>query len=320
MDNLTHTLVGVTMANAGLKQRFGRGTIWVLAIASNLTDLDVLGGFFFDGPSFLYRRMLTHSILGVPLLALGFGYLFHRLFKNLSFRTATFLCLLGMGVHVLFDLVNSYGVVLLYPFSRRRFELAWIFIIDLAVWTILLLPLLLCWIRSRATTLESLSKIALRTLAMYLMACGILRWQAGRHLGAWIAERPEPASFAYVFPEALGPHRFRGVARFGDAYHTAVLHPLGGRPDTGPVFPTRDASLDVVAIQQTRLGRGVRWFAKAPVWQPAGRTPAGQEWIAADLRFSSLVLNRGNPFVFVFRVGPEGIQGLGLQDRPLQRK
>ena len=41
MDNLTHTLAGVAMARAGLADRWGRGTTLVMAIASNLPDVDI---------------------------------------------------------------------------------------------------------------------------------------------------------------------------------------------------------------------------------------------------------------------------------------
>jgi len=133
MDNLTHTLLGVGLANAGLKNRFGKGTLLFMAVASNLPDLDVFWAKFMGGPSFLHRRMLTHSVLGIPLLALAAAFLFHLKYKHISVRHFFGMGLLAIGVHVFYDLANSYGVVLLYPFSKMRFELAWVFIIDLVL-------------------------------------------------------------------------------------------------------------------------------------------------------------------------------------------
>jgi len=126
MDNLTHTLLGVTMANAGLKQRFGRGTVVVMALASNLPDVDLLWSLLGGGDGMMGRRMFTHSIAGIPVLAVAAASIFRLRYKNISWRALFGLSLLAMAVHVFFDLVNSYGVVALYPFSLARFELAWV--------------------------------------------------------------------------------------------------------------------------------------------------------------------------------------------------
>ncbi|MBI4051940.1 MAG: metal-dependent hydrolase, partial [Elusimicrobia bacterium] len=97
MDNLTHTLLGVNLANAGLSRHFGNGTVLILAIASNLTDLDAVWSFMKGGDSFLDRRMLTHSLVGFPLLAVLAAFLFYRRYPHLSWKTLFGLCFLGMG-------------------------------------------------------------------------------------------------------------------------------------------------------------------------------------------------------------------------------
>ena len=121
MDNLTHTCLGLVMAKSGLSEKFGRGTTLVLVVASNLPDIDVAASLW-GGQGFLARRMITHSVFGVPILAAAAALLFRRIYPHFSWKALFGLCLLGLGVHVFFDLVNSYGVVLLYPLSRTRFE------------------------------------------------------------------------------------------------------------------------------------------------------------------------------------------------------
>ena len=70
MDNLTHTMVGATLGEAGLKKMTGLGMA-TLMIAANLPDLDVLVIPFADQLPF--RRGWTHGPLGLlvlpPLLA-----------------------------------------------------------------------------------------------------------------------------------------------------------------------------------------------------------------------------------------------------------
>ncbi|MGH7151723.1 MAG: metal-dependent hydrolase, partial [Planctomycetota bacterium] len=130
MDNLTHTLLGLALADAGPARRFGRGATVALLLASNLPDLDVLAPALLGAEVFEVRRTLTHSLLGAPLLAAA-GTAGMRLLRARVGTGPLFgLFLLGIAVHVLLDLVNSFGVLLLCPFDGRRFELAWIFIVD----------------------------------------------------------------------------------------------------------------------------------------------------------------------------------------------
>src|SRR5690349_5464377 len=124
MDNLTHTLTGIVLARSGLSARYGRGTTLLLALASNVPDTDAV--LIFGGRNFApSRRTLTHSVVGAPILALLLAWALKRACPDMPFRTRALLALLGAGLHVFMDLLNSYGVELLYPFSRARHELAW---------------------------------------------------------------------------------------------------------------------------------------------------------------------------------------------------
>ena len=66
LDNLCHTLVGVTLAQSGFKGRTGRAVL-TGAIAANLPDLDVLV-FLTDTPSVAFRRGITHGVPAQLLL------------------------------------------------------------------------------------------------------------------------------------------------------------------------------------------------------------------------------------------------------------
>lgn len=312
MDNLTHSLIGAAVANAGFKQKLGRGTTWALVIASNLPDLDVFWGFVNPAPSFAYRRMLTHGVLGVPLLCVAGAALHRRFFPNLTFRNTLLLYLLGGVLHVLFDLANSFGVVVLYPFSRHRFEFSWLFIIDLALWFFLLSPLLLSFVKSKWTALHDLSRVAVRCVLIYVAACAALHFRSARVLAHYADDANVHPSFSYVFPEAFGPQRFRGVIREGNVYTVFQIDSLRGRLAEFGRVETHDGSPDVEKILRTNDGRVFNWFAKAPVWTPVPGGPAGgQRWGVQDLRFGSTVLGRGNPFVFGFDVIGEDVRYLG---------
>jgi inner membrane protein len=308
MDNLTHTLIGVTAANAGLKDRFGRGTTLALAVASNIPDLDVFGHWFHPGPSFLYRRMFTHSLLALPFLSAGFAALYRRAYPNLTFRGAWFLWAFAMVLHVLFDLVNSYGVVLFYPLSHRRFELASVFIIDLALWAMMLAPLLLF----RWVTLRAASRVAAAAVVAYVVACVALRGASTWALHRYEIQAGLNPRFSYVFPEPFGPERFRGVVRQDDIYRVYQIHPFTLGVSKFDELRTQDGQPSAKRILDSDFGRKLAWFAKAPVLRQTAITPAGAErWAFFDLRFGSTVLKRRNFFSYGFEVTPDAVTPVG---------
>src|SRR4051812_16753353 len=116
MDNITHTLIGIGLARAGLAQRLGRGTTVILAVG---------------------RRTFTHVLPGGVILALAATIAFRRFYSQLSFRAIFGLTFLGIMAHVVADLWNSYGVVFYWPFSWRRVSLDWVFILDVVIWGLL---------------------------------------------------------------------------------------------------------------------------------------------------------------------------------------
>ncbi|PYS96581.1 MAG: hypothetical protein DMF50_04130, partial [Acidobacteria bacterium] len=66
MDPVTHTLVGVAMANALFRRRIGPESVPILAIASNLPDLDAAVHLTGSPAALLMRRTFGHSLFLVP--------------------------------------------------------------------------------------------------------------------------------------------------------------------------------------------------------------------------------------------------------------
>jgi len=294
-------MLGVGLAQAGLAKRFGRGTTLMMVVTSNLPDIDVIGSWLHGEYGFMYRRMFTHSIFGIPVLALLAALFFHRFYNHIS-RSALFgLALLAMGVHVFFDLVNSYGVVILYPFSRHRFELAWIFIIDFVLWFLLLSPLLLSKLPQFKNRAQKMWRVALTCVSVYVALCASSRAYASHLLKNLYRGRPTQPEFTYVFPELLGPHRFRGVTRQGNTYSLYLAHPFQGKLDFVCYFETDEQSPVVQKIRQTKEAQELEWFYKAPVWNLIPHTSQARVW---DIRFKSAVIT-GKQLPFSFRLGKE---------------
>ncbi len=150
MDNLTHSLIGAALGQAGLKRRTGLA-MPALIIAANLPDIDAACFFWLDGTEHLgFRRGITHgpiAMVVLPLLLAGALWGFDRWQAGrgkrpegrlpVSFKWLFALSLIGCLSHPLFDWFNNYGVRLLEPFSSTWFYGDVLFIID--VWILIAL-------------------------------------------------------------------------------------------------------------------------------------------------------------------------------------
>ena len=141
MDNLAHSLIGIGVARCGLSRRFGPGTTVTMVIASNLPDIDALWTMADPWDRFMLRRTHTHALVMLPVLAALLAVALRWRYREQSWRTLFGLSLLGLGLHVAFDLVNAFGVVIFWPFSMRRVELESVFIIDVLLWLLMLAPI-----------------------------------------------------------------------------------------------------------------------------------------------------------------------------------
>ena len=127
MDNLCHSLVGAAIGKAGLARRTTLG-MSTLVIANNLPDIDV-AVFATNTLAMSFRRGWTHGVLAqatLPIVLTGAMLAYDRLVLQQRAdapppavaRELLLLSYVGVLLHVFMDLMNSYGVRLLMPFSR----------------------------------------------------------------------------------------------------------------------------------------------------------------------------------------------------------
>ena len=298
VDNLTHSLFGAVLARSGLAQRHGRGTTSLLVVASNVPDVDAILMLTHGESAAWLRRTHTHCIVGAPLLGLLLAvawWLATR--KRLSLATCCGLALLGAFGHVALDLLNSYGVVALWPLSTARLELAWVYIIDLAMTGLLAAPLLLGRFARGRFTLARLNQAALAIFLAYVGTCAVARTIALRTVERRLASEGARPDDTYAFPEALGPHRWRVVAREGRRWRMWLVHVRDRRMDLVRDVTTEEGSPDVERARATPRGRAIDSFFRAPVWTA---DEASGEVRCFDLRFVSAVFDRDSPFTYVF--------------------
>lgn len=143
MDNLTHSLVGLAAAKAGL-ERWSPAATTLCVLAANAPDADILSLLGGRWAYLHHHRGITHSIVGTLTLALLLPLLFYlgdlvvaRLRhgpRRVRLRGLLFASLIVSATHPLMDWTNNYGLRPLLPWSERWFYGDLVFIVDPWLW------------------------------------------------------------------------------------------------------------------------------------------------------------------------------------------
>jgi inner membrane protein len=139
MDNVTHSLTGLMLSQAGLNRFYPQATL-LLILSANIPDIDFVA--IARGPLFYFEqhRGITHSIAAAPVMALVAVLVTCAVARRMrGWVVAWGIALIGVASHLLLDWTNVYGIRLLYPFSSQWFHLDLINLFDLLVWAALLL-------------------------------------------------------------------------------------------------------------------------------------------------------------------------------------
>jgi inner membrane protein len=168
MDNVTHALAGMLVADAAVEALTPRGATpdpvfrsrarWASAIANNLPDLDFLYRAITPGRVgyLLHHRGHTHTLGVGMLLGLASFLALRALFRAPTHArerlTLLGLSLVGPWLHVAMDFSNNYGVHPFWPLHDGWFYGDAVFIIE-PLYFVLAVPALVLASRSRALQL-----------------------------------------------------------------------------------------------------------------------------------------------------------------------
>lgn len=259
-----------------------------------------------DAAYLLFHRGLTHSLIGLVVLPLvlaaglwwGYG-------GRTRFGWMVLLCGCGVALHLLYDLTTSWGTMLLYPFSARRYALDWLFIVDFVTW---LVPIaVLAVSRARPARARVAVVAGMLALLAWGTAAAVIHRSAVGEVVAAEAAAARAVAEAAVFPRLGAPFRWHGVAvspAVVDEPGIRLYEVRGIPPES--VFAGRvDRTFDdpwVAAALASRAGQAYLWWARVPVASVAregtdvtvtlrdlrySRTlvPTAESWTPFDIRF-----------------------------------
>jgi inner membrane protein len=302
MDPLTHTATGLFLSRIGLKRWTPLATP-ILLLASNAPDIDIVttaGGSL----SYLhYHRHLTHSIVAMPVMALGtvaLVWLFGRK-RKIRWMGAFFAALFAVATHLLLDLTNTYGIRLYLPFSARWLRLDLTNVYDLWIWAFFLLciagpflgKLVGSEIASRNTQQplhgRGFAWLALAFLLIYNCGRGVLHARAVGELEARIYEDAAPLRTLAV-PGPANPWRWRGIVETADSFAVEDVDLLGEfDPTRATVYHKPAPDPAIQAAGRLPAFQEFLRFSQFPMWRvsPSSDVPNGTTVEVLDLRFGT---------------------------------
>jgi inner membrane protein len=292
VDNITHTLIGVALAELALPRETTRPTTRLFvaagAIASNAPDLDLLyvGITPFPLGYLLHHRGHTHTVIGliaqVVVIALACQVALRLLEGPGKWRARLWgLIAVALASHVVLDACNSYGVHPFYPFDPRWYFGDALFIFEPWLWLVLCLTIGLNVQRTaiRAAVMAPMAVLlaALTFVSVISVATFVAMMVTGGALGWWVrAWTPRARAAGAVAAVVLSVAAMSAVsaAARADTRELIAADPRGAIVDIVLTpDPAAPVCWTVIAIERDReAGTVVTRRGTLSLW-PAWQSP-----------------------------------------------
>src|SRR5579871_32280 len=124
MEPVTHALTSIALGRAGLN-KITRAATPMLLVSGLVADVDWVTRLGGAGAFLRGHRTATHSLIGTGLTVVAVAAaacLLGRKYPKFSVRIlpALGISAAGAGAHLVLDILNGYGVKLLWPFRQKR--------------------------------------------------------------------------------------------------------------------------------------------------------------------------------------------------------
>jgi len=300
MDNVTHTMCGLILAQMGLSAGSRAGAV-ALVISSNLPDVDVfieLAGHFAKDSIFSHRG-ITHGLASIPIEAAIVSTSIWALTRSrtkgsaaLSWNKLTLLALLALLFHLALDFTNEYGVRILAPFDNSWHSADLTGLVDFWLLMTLSLGFILPILFRGRTSARFPVRTAICCLGLVIAYLGLKHFSHEKALARLdaFARRAGPVRIA-CFPGSLSPFRWKGVVEDGKRAELLDVHVSARVPSPRQQFEKAcPESVRTASIQSSEV-RAQLSFARFPhfavePWTTDSRS-RGYKVHLTDLRWQS---------------------------------
>lgn len=301
MDPVTHLLSGALWSRVGFAQRWGWAATATLMVGAILPDIDTALLLWGQIPYLTHHRGLTHSLLGGAVLGILLGLLANRLGRFGRPGLFAAMGVLGVYTHILLDLVTSFGTQVFYPFSRERYALDQVFIVDPIFTALFLVPLLLAW-RLSGRWGRGIALTGWGLVAGYLLFTAVAHELAADRTAEAMREALIQPKRVEVLPQPFSPFRWRGIGEWNGSFFETSIDLLAAEPLRFQAYP-RGFNGEAVFPEGEELVEFYRWFSRFPV--VAARVEGDRRVLEySDLRFQPVFQRR--PFILRLILDPEG--------------
>jgi inner membrane protein len=307
MEPVTHALTSIALGRAGLN-KITRAATPMLLVSGMIADIDwvtQLGG----AATFLRgHRTVTHSLVGtvafIAAVAAASWFTGRKYPKfAVGILPALTICAIGAGAHLLLDMLNGYGVKLLWPFSSKWY--AWDLADSVDSWILFFLLVGLLIPELFRLVLEEIGSKPKRhgrrrgAIAGLVFVALVIAGRAFAHQRAIALldsrdYRGQTPLVVAAFPKPLNPLLWSGVVETDNAVINLEV-PLGpGRefdPESADVHFKPESSMTLKNAVSSRTAIEFLNFARFPL-ASVGPEADGFQVRLRDMRFASELAGR----------------------------
>lgn len=294
MEPLTHFFTGACMGRAGLNRKTAYATL-AATLAAEAADTDIFWGLRGPVEGLKHHRGMTHTFIGVPVVAaviVTLVWLLHRWNESRRQQKLARLnpdpaaplpprlqpravhwgwlyltCLLAALSHIFLDWTNNYGVRPFFPFNPRWYAGSFMFIVEPVLWGLFLLALVMPWLLGLADREIGARRTRFRGRGWAIFALAgmaalwILRWVEHDQARALLDNTQvasAPVTRVTIEPYPINPFRWHAILETARFYQTAEVNTSAGSIDSDPqsdVLFKPDDTPAIEAAKRTFLGQ-----------------------------------------------------------------
>lgn len=310
MEPITHFLTGAVLARCGFNRKTALATT-AMVLAAEAADIDMLAYFRGSVAGFQHHRGITHTFVGIPLVAaltLGLVWLFYKWRRSRGWEPKLpvrwgllylFACI-AASTHILLDFTNQYGVRPFEPFSYKWYEWDIVSIVEPILWIILvaglLLPLLFNLVneeigaRSKGPKGRVGAIVALIFMCLFWWFRDLQHRRAVAALQAQVYLGAEPVRVS-AYPYNIDPFTWVGVVETQDFFATMHVESMTGEVDRERRMYVRYKPQETpvtLAAKNSKMGRVYLDWAAYPYVEVEKLQPPESGYLVRmyDLRYT----------------------------------